>query len=436
LPFGRQPGGYPISVLPRASSARSASFTPASVPRQAQGYARAPCGLPRPASAIRTVQPNLTRAQAPRFTQTPGRPPMAPSPLAGQVVPPAAPPSPRAPQQRSFAPVCARTPIRMPSPARPTPQRRASTECGPAPPARPAVVEKQPSQHALAESLTPMEKIRYTDLTLLDSLGSGEFGQVFRGTYQGREVAIKQLYWQQNQMMPVNRILQDLEREIESIRHLRHKRLVQFIGACLELPHLCLITEYMPGGSLHHLLHVRKVQLPLSHGMNMCLQLADAVDYLHSQKPCVVHRDLKSMNVVLDLHLNVKICDFGLTESMERTHITKKNNGGSPRYMAPELFSADARHKITEKVDIWALGCIFIEICGGPVPYDECNSLVDLTRLMMQQVAPKIPHTIDNRLRRIIQMCLLFDFAARPTARNLFEKLKELKKEFRAQGLV
>lgn len=175
----------------------------------------------------------------------------------------------------------------------------------------------------------------YSELQFLENLGSGEFGQVFRGSFRGEEVAIKQLFWDNL----VNRsVLEDLSREIESFRGLNHKRLVRFVGACLEMPHLCLITEYMPGGSLHHLLHVRHVKLPVLHAMNMCQQVADGVMYLHHQHPIMVHRDLKSLNVVLDMSLNIKICDFGLSESMERTHITKKNNGGSPRYMAPELF--------------------------------------------------------------------------------------------------
>merc|ERR1719436_248564 len=188
-------------------------------------------------------------------------------------------------------------------------------------------------------------------------------------------------------------VMQDLAKEIESFRHLRHKRLVRFLGACLELPNLCLVTEYMPGGSLHHLLHVRKLRLPSLHCTNMCLQLADGVMYLHSQNPVVVHRDLKSLNVVLDMSLNIKLCDFGLTESMDRTHITKKNNGGSPRYMAPELF--DSRTKITEKVDIWSMGCIFNEIFAGGLPYEGINTLADLTReMLVHKRTPTIPPSV------------------------------------------
>lgn len=281
--------------------------------------------------------------------------------------------------------------------------------------------------------LTSEERIAYHELQFVEHLGSGEFGQVFRGFYRGREVAIKQLFWDNSVLPEV--IIEDLTREIESFRHLQHKRLVGFLGACLEIPNLCLVTEYMPGGSLHHLLHVRKLRLPLLHCINMCLQLADGVMYLHAQVPCVVHRDLKSLNVVLDMNLNLKLCDFGLTESMDRTHITKKNNGGSPRYMAPELF--DNKSKITEKVDIWSMGCIFTEIFGGPLPYEGINTLADLTReMLVHRRTPVIPPHVPDAIQSIIRSCYNFDYRLRPSARQVFDQLRDVKRRLRMQGLL
>lgn len=264
-------------------------------------------------------------------------------------------------------------------------------------------------------------------------MGSGEFGQVFRGFLKDQEVAIKQLYWDNTVLPEV--IIQDLTREIESFRHLRHVRLVNFVGACLEIPNLCIVTEYAPGGSLHHLLHVRKKQLPLLHSTNMCLQLSEGVNYLHSQQPIVVHRDLKSLNVVLDLNLNLKLCDFGLTESMERTHITKKNNGGSPRYMAPELF--DSKSKITEKVDIWSMGCIFTEINGGTLPYEGINTLADLTReMLVHRRNPRIPPSIPEAIQAVIQSCYNFECRLRPNSKQVHDQLREAKKTLKANGLL
>lgn len=294
------------------------------------------------------------------------------------------------------------------------------------------IVQEVPCPLAKGQ-LTAEERIGYTDLEFVEHIGSGEFGQVFRGFYRGKEVAIKQLYWDDTVLPEV--IIQDLTREIESFRHLRHKRLVSFIGACLEIPNLCLVTEYMPGGSLHHLLHIVKLRLPLLHCINMCLQLADGVTYLHSQQPLVVHRDLKSLNVVLDLNLNLKLCDFGLTESMDRTHITKKNNGGSPRYMAPELF--DNKSKITEKVDIWSMGCIFTEIFGGPLPYEGINTLADLTReMLVNRRMPTIPSHLPEPIQNIIRSCYNFDARLRPSAKQVFDQLRDVKKRLRMQGAL
>jgi len=298
---------------------------------------------------------------------------------------------------------------------------------------------RQPRRHqtstpreALERDLTEPEKIHYSDLEFVESLGSGEFGQVFRGVYKDEQVAIKHLYWDDTVS---ERVMRDLAKEIEAFRSLRHKRLVRFIGACLDMPHLCLVTEYMPGGSLHHLLHVRKQQLPLLHATNMCLQIADGVMYLHSQQPLIVHRDLKSLNVVLDLSLNCKICDFGLTEPMERTHFTKRSNGGSPRYMAPELF--DSKTKITEKIDLWAMACVFIEIYGGSVPYKSISTLADLTReMLVHRRKPSIPRAIPEEVRQIIASCLHFDYRMRPKCKHVFEQLKMAKKQLREAGML
>lgn len=284
---------------------------------------------------------------------------------------------------------------------------------------------------ALGRELTNSESINFSQLSFSENLGSGEFGQVFRGSYRGEEVCIKWLFFDES--LERDLVLQDLAKEIESFRHLNHKRLVRFIGACLEMPYPCLVTQYMPGGSLHHLLHVKKVKLPSLCAINMCLQLADGVWYLHDQNPTIVHRDLKSLNVVLDLNLNVKICDFGLTESMERTHMTKRNNGGSPRYMAPELF--DSKTKITEKIDIWALGCIFVEIFGGCLPYTSINTLADLTReMLVHRRSPDVPEFIFEEIRAVIHSCLDFDHRLRPTSKQTFCQLKAAKKQLRADG--
>merc|ERR1712226_1006369 len=131
----------------------------------------------------------------------------------------------------------------------------------------------------------------------------------------------------------------------------------------------------MPNGSLYELLHKRRARLSFGEQHAITRNVAEGVVFLHSRVPPFVHRDLKSLNVVLDMSLAAKLCDFGLTQSMEKTHISRRdsNEGGSPRYMAPELF--DSRGKITEKIDVWALGCIILETFIGKLPHAECNNI-------------------------------------------------------------
>merc|ERR1712194_12669 len=274
--------------------------------------------------------------------------------------------------------------------------------------------------------LPPIPEIRWEDLEVRESLGNGEFGQVFRGTYRGQEVAIKALYREPHKHADTQ-ALTELKKEIDSFRHLKHKRLVQFLGACLEHPHLCFITEYMSNGSLYNFLHVRKVKLPPRHSLNMSMQLADGVDYLHSRNPVVVHRDLKSLNVVLDQGHNVKLCDFGLTEELRGAR-GARHNGGSPRYMAPELF--DKRLKITEKIDVWAMSCIFCEIWGGTIPYEGVKDMPTLTNLLTQQKrSPSIPTSITTQeMRDLIKECFGFEQETRPSSRQVCKKLAKIKK--------
>lgn len=284
---------------------------------------------------------------------------------------------------------------------------------------------------------SPRKRVEHADLTFEALLGAGEFGEVYRGRYRGDEVAIKLPFL--GDAATSEAALQDLAREVESFRHLSHKRIARFIGCCLELPNPCIVTEYSPGGSLYHLLHVRGVDVPLRHGINLCLQLSDAVRYLHSQSPRIVHRDIKSHNLVLDLQLNLKLCDFGLAEPLPSIAaaaarpLCTPSNGGSPRYMAPELFEADAA--ISEKVDIWAAGCVFIELLGGVLPYAAIHDLAELKHeLRVCRRGPPLPPHVPAALTCVLRACHAFDVDERPEAGRLFELLGEAKLELRRTG--
>jgi len=125
---------------------------------------------------------------------------------------------------------------------------------------------------------------------------------------------------------------------------------------------------------------------------------------------------------------NIKLCDFGLTEYIDKNNTRSRHNGGSPRYMAPELF--DKKSKITEKIDIWAMACIFAEIWGGTIPYDGVKDMSTLTHIICKlQKTPQIPPSIQpDAVKDLLKACFDFDQDKRPTAREAYKKLIHIKK--------
>jgi len=249
---------------------------------------------------------------------------------------------------------------------------------------------------------------------------------VYRGFYRGHEVAIKQLKEDAlagGSLAPQQ--LQELRKELNALRKLKHPRLIHFFGACLQVPTVCLVMEFMAGGSLYNLLHVTKFALARRDQFRIALQTNEGLIFLHGFAPPVVHRDLKTMNVLLDRSLHVKLCDFGLTQPLDSTHMNRNPDGesGSPRYMAPEMY--DAGGKLTEKVDIWAMGCVWIEIFGGPLPHLECQTIQQImTKLIVQRQGPTLP-PVPERLRGAIAQCLSFSSHTRASAQEAYRSLKD-----------
>jgi len=266
------------------------------------------------------------------------------------------------------------------------------------------------------------ELIRREQLIFGSQLGSGGSAQVYRGSWMGQEVAIKKISGVGH--------LEEMKKEVNALRRLRHPRLVRFIGACVEPPLLLVVTELMLGGSLHERIFSRnqsQPQLEVVQRWLIACHMAEGLAFLHSQR--VVHRDMKSMNVLLDAQENAKICDFGLAQQMEATHIVRKldGEGGSPRYMAPELYDA-AHGKITEKVDIWAVGCILIELFGNVLPYADCSTMAQLSaRILVDRRSPDVPPMVPPPLTALIRACTNFDPCKRLTGTDLIAELSKLR---------
>jgi len=287
--------------------------------------------------------------------------------------------------------------------------------------AEPAAAGRPSSSKTAAFELGWNEVIRPEQLVFGPELGAGGSCSVYRGSWNGIECAIKKISGVAH--------MEEMKKEINALRRLRHPRLVRFIGACIQPPLLMVVMEFMPGGSLYDRIFGKLKNPPLTNAQRwpICLQTAEGLAFLHSNR--VVHRDLKSLNILLDSASHAKICDFGLAQQMEATHIARKTGGegGSPRYMAPECFNP-SYGKLTEKVDIWAMGCICIEIFASVLPYADCQSVAQLSaRILVERRAPDIPATIPLPVAGLVHRCLVFDERVRITASELHAELAKVR---------
>ncbi|KAL3632282.1 hypothetical protein CASFOL_025266 [Castilleja foliolosa] len=205
--------------------------------------------------------------------------------------------------------------------------------------------------------------IDYSELTVGTRVGIGFFGEVFRGIWNGTEVAIK-LFLEQD-LTAEN--MEDFCNEISILSRLRHPNVILFLGACTRPPRLSMITEYMEMGSLYYLLHLsgQKKKLSWRRRIKMLRDLCRGLMCIHRMK--IIHRDLKSANCLVNKHWTVKICDFGLSRITTHTPMKDTSSAGTPEWMAPELMQNEP---YTEKCDIFSLGVIMWELSTLSRPWD------------------------------------------------------------------
>lgn len=256
--------------------------------------------------------------------------------------------------------------------------------------------------------LTPSELIRWEELTFQSSISTGSFGEVWLAHYRHSEVSVKRCIIGENGAMTKEQ-LHNLEREINTYRTLDHPAIVKYIGCVLEHPNLAIVTEFVPNGNLFDRLYMHGENLPAHIRLRIAQTVAHAIQYMHSCDPCVMHLDLKTQNLVLDKDFSVKLCDFGKAQALFSESLRlHQDNGGSPRYMAPECFATGGQ--ITEKVDIWSLGCCIIEVFGGPLPYEEVPQMEQVLDLMLnKRQPPMVPHWFTPRVRPCLAGCFDFD---------------------------
>lgn len=210
-------------------------------------------------------------------------------------------------------------------------------------------------------------------------VGEGGSAVVYKGSLpSGGEVAVKRFERSGN-----DRLCNPFTTEFATmVGCLRHKNLVQLYGWCCEANELVLVYEYLPNGSLAKLLHKSSSNslfvLPWKKRFSIVLGVASALTYLHEEcESQVIHRDVKTCNIMLDAEFNAKLGDFGLAEVYEHSSITREATipAGTMGYLAPEYVYSGVP---TVKTDVYSFGVVLLEVASGRRPVnDDGTVLVD-----------------------------------------------------------
>ncbi|KAG1347091.1 LEAF RUST 10 DISEASE-RESISTANCE LOCUS RECEPTOR-LIKE PROTEIN KINASE-like 1.1 [Cocos nucifera] len=275
-------------------------------------------------------------------------------------------------------------------------------------------------------------------------LGDGGFGTVYKGKLRdGRVVAVKRLY--ENSYKRVEQFMN----EIAILSCLRHQNLVNLYGCtshrCREL---LLVYEFVPNGTVADHLHgprasERALTWPIR--LSIAIETADALAYLHAVEPPIIHRDVKTNNILLDACFHVKVADFGLSRLFptDATHVSTAPQG-TPGYVDPEYHQC---YQLTDKSDVYSFGVVLVELISSKPAVDITRHRHEINlasmainkiqnRELEQLVDPGLGYQSDWAIKKMITMvaelafrCLQSDGDMRPPIKEVLEVLREIESE-------
>ncbi|XP_027366227.1 serine/threonine-protein kinase CTR1-like isoform X1 [Abrus precatorius] len=265
--------------------------------------------------------------------------------------------------------------------------------------------------------------IPWSDLILREKIGSGSFGTVHRAEWNGSDVAVKILMEQDFHAERFKEFL----REVAIMKRLRHPNIVLFMGAVTQPPNLSIVTEYLSRGSLYRLLHRSgaKEGLDERRRLGMAYDVAKGMNYLHKRNPPIVHRDLKSPNLLVDKKYTVKVCDFGLSRLKANTFLSSKSAAGTPEWMAPEVLRDEPSN---EKSDVYSFGVILWELATLQQPWINLNPAQVVAAVGFKGKRLEIPHDINPQVAALIDACWANEPWKRPSFANIMDSLRSLLK--------
>nr|CAB3451880.1 unnamed protein product [Digitaria exilis] len=308
------------------------------------------------------------------------------------------------------------------------------------------------ASEARAWRLTAFQRLDFTCDDVLDSLkeeniiGKGGAGIVYKGTMpDGEHVAVKRL----SAMSRGSSHDHGFSAEIQTLGRIRHRYIVRLLGFCSNNEMNLLVYEYMPNGSLGELLHGKKGgHLHWDTRYKIAVEAAKGLSYLHHDcSPPILHRDVKSNNILLDSDFEAHVADFGLAKFLQDSGTSQCMSAiaGSYGYIAPEYAYT---LKVDEKSDVYSFGVVLLELVTGKKPVGEFGDGVDIVqwvKTMTDSNKEQVIKIMDPRLSTVpvhevmhvfyvALLCVEEQSVQRPTMREVVQMLSELPKPTLRQG--
>uniref|UniRef100_A0A8C2BIL2 Mitogen-activated protein kinase kinase kinase n=1 Tax=Cyprinus carpio TaxID=7962 RepID=A0A8C2BIL2_CYPCA len=242
-------------------------------------------------------------------------------------------------------------------------------------------------------------EVPFEEISELQWLGSGAQGAVFLGKFRSEEVAIK-------------KVREQKETDIKHLRKLKHPNIISFKGVCTQAPCYCIIMEYCAQGQLYEVLRAgRKITPRLL--VDWASGIASGMNYLHIHK--IIHRDLKSPNVLVTQNDNMKISDFGTSKELSDKSM-KMSFAGTVAWMAPEVIRNEP---VSEKVDIWSFGVVLWELLTGEIPYKDVDSSAIIWGVGSNSLHLPVPSTCPDGFKILMKQTWQGKPRNRPSFRQI-----------------
>ena len=272
----------------------------------------------------------------------------------------------------------------------------------------------------------------------IDEIGRGTFGAVYKATWAGTSVAVKQMKVRQMKLM-----VNILKSEVQVHSRIRHPNIVQIMAVAVGKSALYIVSELVNRANLEDLLFSDdddggcSFTIPSNKKCFIGRQIVQAVAYLHNRKPPILHRDIKPANVLVARESYVtKLCDMGLGKiksAQTTSHVTSTSIAGTPNYMSPECLVDKA--KATTKSDVWSLACTLLELftskdCWGQMEDDLVEDGEDLSPATCYFLkAKELPRAFqclpseNENVKAVLLKCFDYDARKRPDALSILDYL-------------